>query len=59
MKIKDLLLRDPSTPLVNEGIASIPETAGDAELRALKDELEVGAAVVLDLAPEHLHLFKP
>ena len=26
---------------------------------ALKDELEVGAAVVLDLAPEHLHLFKP
>lgn len=41
MKIKDLLLRDPSTPLVNEGIASIPETAGDAELRALKDELEM------------------
>ena len=26
---------------------------------ALKDELDIGAAVVLDLSPEHLHLFKP
>ena len=41
MKIKDILLRDPALPIPNEGVASIPERTGDAELRALRAELEM------------------
>ena len=41
MKIKELLLRDPSLPIVNEGVANIPEKSGEAEMRALRAELEM------------------
>ena len=41
MQIKDILLRDPALPIVNEGVANIPEKVGEAELRALRAELEM------------------